>query len=600
MENNITYLNKNFSDFKSNLINYTKTYFPATYNDFSEASPGMMFIEMAAYVGDVLSFYLDTQFQENLPLYTKEKENIMSIAYALGHRPQMSYASSTTVDIYQQVPALVSASTISPDLSYCLTIPENTPLKTFSGIQRFITTQNVDFSDTGSADVSLFNNDYFLIKKSVKVVSGEIKTTSFTFTTPVKFNSVVIDDDKILQILRVTDASSNVWYEVPYLAQEIVDVSSNNPNYISDDVEYILSYQQVPRRFVSRFKSNGDLEVQFGAGTSTRTDSQILPTPDTTQLGIVPSISGLENNYNKVAYVFAKQYGLAPSNTTLTFEYLVGGGLTSNVAAGDINNFVNTVTTSSFNSAPANPLIATYILSNLIVNNPLPSTGGRDGDSVEEIRMNTLYSFSSQNRAVTAEDYTLRTLSLPTKYGSIAKAYTVQDLSTLSNQNASLSIYTLAYNTDKKLTTASSTLKNNLKTYLKNYKLVNDVVNIKDAFYVNIQINFDVRTTAGSNNNEVINNCINALSSYFNIDKWQINQPIILSEVNAELLKVKGVLAVSKLEIVNKATDDGLYSPYRYNINAATRNGAVYPSVDPCIFEVRYPLSGDIKGRVVI
>lgn len=588
MENNVTYLNKNFSDFKSNLITYAKTYFPSTYNDFSEASPGMMFIEMASYVGDVLSFYLDTQFQENLPLYTKEKENIMSIAYALGYRPQMSYASTVEVDLYQQVPAITSGSSIFPDLSYSLLLPENTALNTFSGVQKFVTTQAVDFSDTGSADVSLYNSDYFLIKKTVKALSGEIKSTDFTFTTPVKFNSVTVSDTNIIQILRVTDASSNVWYEVPYLAQEITDISSNNPNYISDDVEYTLSYQQVPRRFVSRFKSNGDLEIQFGSGTSTKTDSQILPTPDNTQLGIVPSISGLESNYNKASYLFAKQYGLAPSNTTLTVQYLIGGGLTANVKAGDINSFLNNLTTSSFKSAPANPLIASYILNNLVVSNPLPATGGRGGDSVEEIRLNTLYSFSSQNRAVTAEDYTVRTLSLPTKYGSIAKAYTTPDLN----------IYVLGYDSNKKLTTASTALKNNLKTYLKNYKLANDVINIKDAFYVNIQINFDIKTSAGSNNNEVISNCINALKNYFDIDKWQINQPIITSEVSAELLKVRGVNAVTKLEFVNKATDDGSYSQYRYNIDAATRSGVIYPSVDPCIFEVRN-LNSDIKGRVV-
>ena len=149
-DNNVSYLNKTFSDFKTNLINYAKTYFPTTYNDFSDASPGGMFIEMSAYVGDVMSFYLDTQVQENFLLYAKEKENLFDLSYVLGYRPKVSYASTTTVSIFQLIPSLNIGGQSSPDYTYALIIPENTQLTANGFGTKFITTEKVDFTDTAN------------------------------------------------------------------------------------------------------------------------------------------------------------------------------------------------------------------------------------------------------------------------------------------------------------------------------------------------------------------------------------------------------------------------------------------------------------------
>jgi hypothetical protein len=250
-DRNITYLNKSFDDFKQTLKNYAKTYFPSTYGNFSESDPGMVFVEMASYVGDNLSFYLDTQFQENLLLYTKEKENIISLAYALGYRPKVSYASTTTVDFYQLLPIVTNAGVQSPDWSYGMQIAENTQLSSSSTGIKFLTTEKIDFSD-GTAEVSIYNSNFFLAKRSVKVISGEIKTTTFTFGSPIKFNSVNVNDDNILQILDVTDGS-NKWYEVPYLAQDIVIEKATNGNFTTDGIPYLTQIKKVPYRFVSRF-----------------------------------------------------------------------------------------------------------------------------------------------------------------------------------------------------------------------------------------------------------------------------------------------------------------------------------------------------------
>jgi len=605
-DKNISYLNKTFTDFKSNLVNYAKTYFPTTYNDFSEASPGNLFIEMASYVGDVMSFYVDTQVQENFLLYAKEKENLYALSYAFGYRPKSSYASSTIVDIYQLVPSQTINSINSPNFNtYGLIIPENTSITANSNGTKFITTEKIDFTDTGSTEITFVDDNYYLFKKSVKAISAEIKTTTVTYGAPQKFQISTITDTNILQILDVTGSDSNKWYEVPYLAQSSIFEAVANPTYNTDQVPYLLTLKRTPRRFVSRILSDNTLQLEFGAGISNSTDDQIIPTPDNIQLGLVPGISDLSDNYNKASVFFTKEYGLAPSNTTLQIRYLVGGGITSNVPSNDLIT-INTSGVSFKNGSPGGAISAT-VLSSVVSTNPTPAIGGRNGDEIEEIRNNALFSFTSQNRAVTKDDYIIRTLSLPATYGNIAKVYITQDFersnttetSTTTKNPLALDLYVLAYNSNKQLITSSTTLKDNLVTYLNQYRMITDAINIKDAFYINIGVNFDITVQSGYNNQDVITNCILMLQDHFNTEKWQINQPIILSEINSKLLQVQGVQSVVKVEIINKQDNTGVtYSQYGYDLSGATKNGNIYPSLDPSIFELRYP-NTDIQGRVV-
>jgi len=598
---NVSYLNKTFSDFKTNLINYTRTYFPTTYNDFSEASPGNMFIEMAAYVGDVMSFYLDTQVQENFLLYAKEKENLYALSYMLGYRPKASYASVTTVDIYQLIPSLGDV----PDYSYAVVIPENTQLTANGFGTKFLTVDKVDFTDTTNTEITFVDNNLFLLKKSVNAISAEIKSITLNFSTPQKFQISTITDTNILQILDATDAQGNKWYEVPYLAQSTIFDKVSNPTSGSDGVPYLLQLKRVPRRFVSRLLSDNTLQLEFGAGISNKSDQTILPTPDTIGLGLVPGISTLYDDYNKAGVFFTQEYGLAPSNN-ITVRYLVGGGITSNVNANTITTIDKSGIIFPNGGGPAN----TTILNSVAVVNNIPASGGRNGDQVEEIRNNAFNAYQSQLRAVTREDYMVRALSLPSNYGSIAKVYVTQDVAkemlptptvaTTEERNPlSLDMYILGYNSNKQLTSASTTLKQNLATYINEFRMVTDAINIKDAFYINIGINFDITVKSGFNNNTVITDCIVALQDYFNIEKWNINQPITISDVISTLLNVKGVQSVVKLEFINKQDSTGTtYSPYTYDIPGATRRNIIYPSLDPSIFEVRYP-NTDIQGRVV-
>ena len=241
------------------------------------------------------------------------------------------------------------------------------------------------------------------------------------------------------------------------------------------------------------------------------------------------------------------------------------------------------------------------IFDSLASNNVLSADGGQDGDTIEELRQNATGNFQNQLRTVTKEDYIIRALSMPSNLGVISKAYAMPskiaeyqpgELPTI------LDLYILSYDINKKLRTASSTLKKNLKTYLSEYRMINDSIRIKDAFVVNIGVNFDIIVLPNYNNNEVLTKCINSLNTYFNIDKWQINQPILLSDLFILLDKVEGVQTVKKVKIINKAGEALGYSAYGYDVEGATVNQVVYPSIDPMIFEIKNP-NEDIKGRVV-
>ena len=601
-DKNISYLNKDFSDFKANLINYAKTYFPTAYNDFSDANPGAMFIEMASYVGDVMSFYLDNQVQENYLLYAKEKENLYAMSYVLGYRPKASYASSTVLDVFQLMPSTIVNGAAVPNTQFGLIIPSNTSITSASTGIKFLTTKQLDFTDTSDATITFYDSNTFLVKKSIPVISAEIKITTFDFGNPNKFSTVNIVDTNILQILDITDSDGNIWYEVPYLAQSTIYDKLANPTYNSDQVPYLLTLRRVPRRFVSRLLSDDTLQLEFGAGVSNKSDSNIIPTPDNIQLGLVPGISDLLDNYNQTSIFYTQEYGLAPSNTTLTVRYLTGGGIQSNVVANDLTNI--DISQIYFKSG----IIDNVVKNSVVSTNPNPSSGGKSADEIGEIRNNALYAHSSQLRAVTKNDYIVRALSLPSEYGSISKVYVTQDLNSNPQQTVaptstsnplSLDMYVLAYNSTKQLTQATLTLKENLSTYLNEYRMVTDAINIKDAFYINIGVNFDISIVGGFNNQTVLQDCINNLKNYFNINNWQINRPIVLSEITVLLLQTKGVQSVVKLEITNKQDTTGVtYSTLGYDIAGATRNGNIYPSADPSIFEIRYP-DTDIQGRVV-
>jgi len=609
---NIKYINRDFNEFRASLIDYTKTYFPTTYNDFSPASPGMMFIEMASYVGDVLSFYLDNQVQENYLQFARQSNNLFELAYMFGYKPNVTGVALTTIDFYQKVPSIISGSTYVPDFSYTLFVNGNATVSAAAGTP-FLISDPVDFSVSSSGDptevtvyeVSGGNPTYFLLKKSRRAISSTINTQTFSFGSPVKFSTVELNASNLVEILDCVDSDGNIWYEVDHLGQEMVydsikNTNVNDPNLsqYNGDTPYLLKLKKVQHRFTTRLKNSTTLQIQFGAGTTADSDEVIVPNPDNIGIGLPFEQTKMTTAYSPTNFLFTDTYGIAPSNTTLTFRYLTGGGVTSNVAA-------NTLTTlngnTTFLNTNLNATTANDIFVSLAVTNPLAANGGGDGDTIEEIRQNSSANFASQLRNVTQDDYLVRALSMPAKYGVVSKAYiepTKAQSISAGESNAILDLYVLTFDINNKLNTASPALKQNMITYLSQYRMINDSINIKDGFIVNIGVNFDIMILPNYNSNDVLTRCISALQTYFAIDNWQINQPIILRELYILLDKVEGVQTIKSINISNKVGTNLGYSPWAYDISGATKNNVIYPSLDPMIFEVKYPTT-DIQGRVV-
>ena len=620
LDRDIRYTDRDFNSIRNQLIQYSKTYFPQTFNDFTPTSTGMLFMEMAAYVGDVLSFYLDNQIQETFIQKARQTQNLFSLAYSMGYVPKVTSVASTFIDYYQQVPAIVSASVSIPDYSYALLIPENNNVSTNTENNiNFLVGDAIDFSASSSLDpttVSVYqiaagNPTYYLLKKTRKATSATIRTVDFTFGNAIKFDTVNINAENIIGILDVFDSNGNQWYEVPNLAQENVynsirNTNTNDPNFFSDpEVPYLLELKTVQRRFAARFIDSGSLQMQFGAGSTRSTTEEIIPNPDNVGLGLPFEQNKLTTAFSPTNFVFTNTYGIAPYSTTLTVRYLTGGGASANVEAGTLTgldtstaSFVNQpiVTTPTVTNALAN-----QIFNSLTSNNPLAADGGMDGDTVEELRQNALGNFQNQLRVVTTQDYLVRALSMPSNLGVIAKAHAQpQKIGDYSSGElpSVLDLYILSYNANKQLRNASTILKRNLQTYLSEYRMINDSIDIKDAYIINIQVNFDIVVNPNYNNNEVITNCITSLQSYFEIDKWQINEPIILKNIFVLLSKVEGVQIVKNIVIKNLTGASLGYSNFSYDIPGSIIDEVIYPSIDPMIFEVKYP-NQDIIGRVV-
>ena len=614
VKRDIKYINRDFADFRTRLVEFAQTYFPTTYNDFTPASPGMMFMEMSAYVGDVLSFYLDNQIQETFIQYAQQSRNLYELAYLLGYKPKTTAAATVTVDVYQQVPATITG---TPDWDYTLSLEQNAVItSTTITNPSFLTQNKVDFSVSSSSDPTTLQTyvidtgtglpTRFLLKKSTTAISATINTQQFIFTQPQQFTTVNLVADNIIGILDIIDSDGNTWYEVSHLAQDSVfdsvkNTNPNDPNFSTDsNVSYLLQTKQVQRRFASRFLNETTLQLQFGSGTSTDSDEEITPNPDNVGLGLTFQKDKLTAAYSPTNFIFTNTYGIAPSNTTLTVRYLTGGGVSANIPENTLTQ-VSTANIVFNNASISNSGLANTIFGTLTINNPEAASGGQDGDSIQEIRQNSLSNFQNQLRTVTSDDYMLRALSIPGIYGTVSKAYaepTKAGTNSITDTPSSVTLYVLSYDNNKKLTTASNTLKQNLRTYLSQYRVLNDSVTIKDAFVINIGVEFEIITYPNYNSNQVLTNCITQLVSFFNVDNWQINEPIILRDLYTLLDKVEGVQTVKSINVNNLTSTNGTYSSYAYDTRGATVNNVVYPSIDPMIFEVKYPAT-DIKGKVV-
>lgn len=648
LNKDVKYLNRDFNSFKQGLIDFAKNYYPRSYQDFSDASPGTMFIEQAAYVGDVLSYYIDYQFKESLLPYAEERKNVLTLAKYLGYKPYASISATTQIEMFQLVPSkLDNDGNYVPDNKYALSLKQYVQLENTSG-QKYLTNEPVDFAvDTkfSPREVTVYSRDslgvpqFFLLRKTVNAFAGELVVKNVSVGEPSSFYKIELSENNVLDIIEIKDENNNKWYEVEYLAQDVIftevdNIETNDGSFYiyKTEVPKIMKSLKTSRKFTRNVTANNTTYLEFGANIDNSTDEIVYPNSNVIGIGLA-NISNIDISLDSTNFLQTNTYGVSPSNTTLTITYTVGGGILSNCNVNEIvriNSYELLNDSSTFNPIEQN-LFNTMVQS-LRVNNFTAATGGKDEESIEEIRQNAVSMFVSQNRAVTKDDYVLRSISMPSRFGSIAKAYVKSDVDLNFNlqknvsgfvdynNNAtgttnavenyfrkinydisnpfSINLYVLSYDSQKHLTAINDALTFNLKQYLSKYRLLTDGVNIIDGYIINIGVNYKIVIYNNYNKRDVLNNCNQKVKEFFNIDKWSFSQPINLSQLELEIAKVDGVQSVAELNIHNLSASDGDYSPHKYDIKAATKNKIIYPSLDPCIFEVKYPET-DIKGNVM-
>jgi hypothetical protein len=644
----VRYINRDFSQFREGLINFAKYYFPNTYKDFNDASPGMMFIEMASYVGDVLSYYTDYTFKESLLFNTQERKNIIALAKFLGYTTKPTRGATGKVDVFQVCPSTTdSTGAYVPDEKFCLNISDNMQISNNGG-SSFLTNEPVDFSvDTPLSQriTTVQERDntgvptYFLLQKVANIRSGKLVTKQFSVGDIQPFLKLYLNEPNVLEIIKVVDSDNNIWYEVDYLAQETVlyNIPNNDTNegilsQYKGTVPYILKYLKTSRRFTINVDENNRTYLEFGSGTSGFADEIINLSSQQVGVGL-SNISTLNLSLDPSNFLNNDSYGLAPTNTTLTVTYTIGGGYESdspsnsivNVESANLDNITEGMTIEELNTF-------NIVKTSLRVNNEDSTTGGAGPESDEAIRQNAIANFAGQNRIVTQNDYLGRVYSMLPKYGGIAKAQVItynsldvnqnqiltgtvneQNVATVNNNNTqnyfrkiafdrsnpfSVNLYVLSYDSNKNLVAPNEALVSNLLTYLRQYRMLTDGINVIDGYVINVGVEFVITVYKGYNKKEVLTNAITAVKDFFDIDNWEFSQAINLSSLRLEIAKVEGVQSVASLVIKNltpltSGGDD--YSLVEYDINAATQNDIVFPSLDPSIFEVKFP-DKDIRG----
>ena len=631
---NVNYTSKDFSTIKADLIEYTKSYFPNTYKDFNETSPGMMLIELSSYVGDVLSYYIDYNYKENILSTATEKRNVRRLAEFLGYKTANKTASIAKLKVTTNIGV---DSNGNPDYS-AAPASIGTGLQIKSNVDSeliFETTGEVDFTVSGSPDTpSISAPDLdangeassYTLTRYVRAISGETKSKSFTVTSPTKFLELDLGVNNVVEILDVTDSSGQKWYEVDYLAQQRIlkekhysDDSTRTTGYdqgdgISDNslvtIPYVMEYINTNKKLVQKFDQDSDsTKLMFGNGLYryNQTGSQqtsIFSAVEQTGLSLNgTSFSSINATLNELIASNNLNLGETPANTIMTVRYRVGGGNASNAQVGEITDVQN---------APSGVTIT--------VTNDEPSSGGTDGQTVDEIKQNASAFFSTQLRCVTREDYQSRILSMPAKFGNIAKTY-VERL----DDTGGLIVSTLSYNQNRELVSTPQLILQNLRTYIDKFRLINDQLDfgytINDTIFSGYHINFGVKFQVNSdrriNSTQVKLDVIDVIKDFFKIDKMQFRQSINLNDLQYNILGLDGVIGIKELRLFQRGNDigvnrnlvyyraDGTLSNngesgygFEYNFQNALENGVIRPSVTPAVFELKNP-NKDIYGKVI-
>lgn len=593
----VSLTNRDFRTLKRDLITFARAYASGSFTDFNETSPGMAVLEFVSYVGDGLHYMVDQAFNESGE-GANELKNVMANAKARGYRPQGKRPSVGVLHWAIEVPATVdSFGRVVPDDSFTPAL-----LKGSQGLAQngtpFETLDDISFTASLGREVtgSRFDSTtgvptYFALRKSVDVVAGKTVIETFNVTDFQQFRRIDLGSTDVIEIIDIFDSDGNEWYEVDYLAQDWVFTADSNTGADGDLVPYVLKLLSVPRRFiVDRDISTGVSTLVFGSGDGVSFDDELIPNVASYALPLAGRRTFSSYNVDPQNFLKTMSLGLSPHNTTLTVRYRVGGGLSTNVPARTVRQPL--AANFSWASTNLDPQKKGSVESSVGCINLDTMKGGGEAETIREIKANSSAFFAAQNRAVTREDIVARTLSLPTKFGKIEKAYVKPS----EFGQFAYDVHILASDADGKLTTATPTLKANLAQYLRKFKMLTDGINILDSDILDLRVHFGVTVVSGKNRSEVLSNCTARLADYFKQDNIQIGQPIVVSDVVSVLQNTVGVVSVYEASFTNVfGTQDGLsYSSDRFSVSDNLRDGMLI-SPPEAIFQVKYPVR-DIVG----
>ena len=595
----IDYTARDFSSIKQGLVDHAKRYYPNSFNDFSEAGFGSLMLDTVAYVGDIMSLYLDYQVNESFIETALEQENILKLGKQLGYKFTDAAASTGYVQIYVEIPADNNG---QPDTDYLPIVKAGTKFNS-DAESVYTLVDDVSFA-TDDADILVSKVDtttnvptHYAVKASGRVISGEELTEEISVGEFVEFYSTTLEasvqGEAITEIVKVEDSLGNEYFEVDALRQDIIYKNIVNKDTTTNkDVPNILKAVSVPRRFVADRASDGSITLRFGGGSETSNVNDEVSEPS----NVVLQSTGREyissTYFDPKVLAYNNKLGIAPSNTSLFVTYRVNPIDGGNAAVGAINGVFD-INAEFDDEQSLDTIKVDNLITSIEVENEQPILGDASLPTNEELRQRIMGVYSAQNRAVTREDYVYLAYMMPAKYGSIFRAAAVRDA---DSRKRNLNMYVISTNTDGELTTASLALKENLKTWLSTKKMINDTIDILDAKVVNIGINFEVLIDDGVNKFQVLTECIDKLTDDLTERKFDIGESFSIIEVYKSLKEIDEVIDVTDVEITNKT--GGVYTDLNFEIkNNMSRDGRVVVCPDNVIFEIKFPET-DIKGTV--
>ena len=589
---NRRYLNKDFDGLRNDLLSYARTYFPDRIQDFSEASLGGLLLDLAAYVGDVQSFYLDHQYFETFPETATEVDNIDRHLRRAGVPIVGAAPAVLEVTFYIRVPALTNGT--GPDTTGLPIIKQNTIVRAGNGIE-FTLTENLDFNALNldgsfKADINIGSKDAnnvpqnFIMTLSGICISGKVATEYFSLGSFQAFKTISLANSNVSEIISVTDSLGNEYYEVEYLTQDTVYKAVTNIAYDNGTVPENIIPIPAPYRFTKQTSlQSRNTSLVLGGGSAVSLDDDIIPDPSAFSLPLYGKKTFSRFTINPEKLLQTTTFGVVSENTTLTVQYRYGGGLNHNVDSGAIENI-----TTLYIEFPNNPSanIASFIRNSLNVSNVSPARGGEVPPSINELKSRIPSFQASQNRIVTREDLLARVYTLPSNFGRVFRA----SIQTNPSNPLAAQLFIICRNYRNELVVASDSLKKNLAGYLNQYRMISDAIDILDVRVINLGINFTVVVDPNENKELVLKNVLNSLKSYTNIAKFDIDQPLVVNDIQNIIYNSPGVINVVSVVITNLfGTVDNLsYSNQQFDITANTSRGIIF-GPPGSMFEVKNP-----------